>query len=90
MLSASGRIDFIRGSERRSDPEHYREESNRSSVDWRLPCALPLAEATAQRIGSILSLRRGDVDLDRLPHGWIRFKAENQKTGHEHWAALSR
>ena len=61
-----------------------------SEVDWRLPCALSLAEATAQRIGSILSLRRGDVDLDRLPHGWIRFKAEHQKTGHEHWAALSR
>ena len=58
-------------------------------VDWRLPLALALAEATGQRIGSILRLRRSDVDLDRLPFGQVVFRAENQKTGFEHWVPLS-
>ena len=53
-------------------------------VDWRLPLALTLAESTGQRIGSILALRRSDIDLDRLPHGRVRFRAESQKTGYEH------
>ena len=58
-------------------------------VDWRLPLALALAEATGQRIGSILRLRRSDVDLDGLPFGQVVFRAENQKTGFEHWVPLS-
>ena len=58
-------------------------------VDWRLPLALALAEGTGQRIGSILRLRRSDVDLDRLPFGRVVFRAENQKTGFEHWVPLS-
>jgi integrase len=58
-------------------------------VDWRLPLALALAEGTGQRIGSILQLRRSDVDLDRLPFGRVVFRAENQKTGFEHWVPLS-
>ncbi len=58
-------------------------------VDWRLPLALTLAESTGQRIGSILTLRRSDVALDRLPHGRIRFRAENQKTGYEHGVPLA-
>jgi integrase len=57
-------------------------------VDRRLPCALALAECTGHRIGSILSLRRADVELDRLPYGWIRFRPEWQKTGWEHRSAL--
>jgi integrase len=60
-----------------------------AEVDWRLPLALALAESTGQRIGSIMSVRRGDVDLDRLPYGRILFRAENQKTGFEHWVPLS-
>ncbi len=58
-------------------------------MDWRLPLALALAESTGRRIGSILQLRRSDVDLDRLPFGRVVFRAENQKTGFEHWLPLS-
>jgi integrase len=58
-------------------------------VDWRLPCALSLAESTGQRISSILRLQRRDIDLEREPHGWIRFRAENQKTGVEHSIPLT-
>jgi len=58
-------------------------------VDWRLPLALSLAESTGQRISSILGLQRRDVDLDRGPSGRVLFRAENQKTGFEHWVPLS-
>jgi integrase len=58
-------------------------------IDWRLPCALHLAESAGRRIGSITKLRRDDVDLDRLPHGWVRFRAEHDKTGHEQWVPLT-
>jgi integrase len=60
-----------------------------AEVDWRLPLALALAESTGQRIGSILQLRRSDVDLDGLPFGRVAFRAENQKTAFEHWVPLS-
>ena len=58
-------------------------------IDWRMPAALSLAEATGQRVSSILRLQRGDIDLERRPHGWIRFRAENQKTGVEHAVPLA-
>lgn len=58
-------------------------------VDWRLPLALTLAESTGRRIGAILKLRRDDVELDRLPHGWLRFRAEHDKTGHEQYVPLT-
>ena len=58
-------------------------------VDWRLPLALTLAESTGRRIGAILKLRCEDVDLDRLPYGWIRFRAEHDKTGHEQWVPIT-
>jgi integrase len=58
-------------------------------VDWRLPAVLSLAESTGQRISSILRIKRGDIDLERQPHGWIRFRAENQKTGVEHSLPLT-
>ena len=58
-------------------------------VDWRLPAVLTLAEATGQRIGSILKLRRGDVDLESIPHAKIRFRAEDQKTGFDHSVPLA-
>ncbi len=58
-------------------------------VDPRLPLALTLAEATGRRIGAILKLRIEDLDLDRLPYGWLRFRAEHDKTGHEQWVPLT-
>ncbi len=58
-------------------------------VDWRLPLALTLAESTGRRLSSILHLRREDVDLDRIPHGWVRFDAAFDKTGHEAWVPLT-
>ncbi len=58
-------------------------------VDPRLPLALALAEATGRRIGAILKLRIEDLDLDRLPYGWLRFRAEHDKTGHEQWVPLT-
>lgn len=57
-------------------------------ADSRLPLALTLAESTGRRVGAILKLRRSDLDLDRLPHGRIRFRAEHDKTGHEQWVPL--
>jgi integrase len=58
-------------------------------VDPRLPLALTLAESTGRRIGAILKLRHEDLDLDRLPYGWLRFRAEHDKTGHEQWVPLA-
>ena len=57
-------------------------------MDWRLPLALVLAESTGQRAGAILQLQRSDLDLSRLPYGWIGFRAEVQKTEYEHYMAL--
>ncbi len=48
-----------------------------------------LVESTGQRIGSILGLRRRDVDLKRRPFGWLKFRAERQKSGYEHWVPLT-
>lgn len=53
-------------------------------VDWRLPLLLALLESTGQRVGSLLALERRDIDLNRGPNGWIRFRASAQKTGHAH------
>jgi len=35
------------------------------------------------------ALRCEDVDLDRLPYGWIRFRAEHDKTGNEQWVPIT-
>ena len=59
-------------------------------VDWRLPLALALAESTGQRISAILQLRREDLALERLPYGWVQFRAEHQKNGCDHWVPLTR
>jgi integrase len=58
-------------------------------IDWRLPLALTLAESTGRRLSSILNLRRGHVDLDRLPYGWLKFDAESDKIGREAWVPLA-
>ena len=57
-------------------------------MDWRLPAALVLAESTGQRVGAILKLQQDDIDLSRLPYGWVEFRAEVQKTEYEHLMAL--
>ncbi|MGH7671381.1 MAG: tyrosine-type recombinase/integrase [Gemmatimonadales bacterium] len=59
-------------------------------VDWRLPLALTLAESTGQRISAILHLRREDLALERLPYGWVQFRAEHQKNGCDHWVPLTK
>lgn len=59
-------------------------------VDWRLPAALALAESTGQRISSILKLKRRDIDFGRAPDGWLRFRAEYQKTGYDHQVPLTK
>jgi len=59
-------------------------------VDWRLPLAVALAESTGQRISAILQLGREDVALDRLPYGWVEFRAEHQKNGCDHWVPLTK
>ncbi|HVH69244.1 MAG TPA: tyrosine-type recombinase/integrase [Gemmatimonadales bacterium] len=61
-----------------------------SAVDWRLPLALALAESTGQRISAILHLRREDLALERLPYGWVQFRAEHQKNGCDHWVPLTK
>jgi integrase len=58
-------------------------------VDWRLPLALTLAESTGRRLSSILNLRREDLDLDRLTHGWLKFDAVFDKIGREAWVPLA-
>ncbi len=53
------------------------------SVDWRLPLALTLAESTGRRVSAILKLQVSDVDLNREPFGWLKFRSENDKIGKE-------
>ncbi len=60
------------------------------AVDWRLPLALALAESTGQRISAILHLRGEDLALERLPYGWVQFRAEHQKNGCDHGVPLTR
>ena len=58
-------------------------------VDWRLPAALHITESYGRRIGGTVKTRRDDLDLDREPYGWIRFRAANDKAGHEQWVPLT-
>src|SRR5260370_18298413 len=60
------------------------------AVDWRLPLAVALAESTGQRISAILHLRGEDLALERLPYGWVQFRAEHQKNGCDHGVPLTR
>ncbi len=50
-------------------------------VDWRFRVALVLAHETGHRIGAIRKLRWSDVDFDGRA---VRWRAEHDKTGHEH------
>ncbi len=52
-----------------------------AQVDWRFRVALVLAHETGHRIGAIRKLRWSDVDFDGRA---VRWRAEHDKTGHEH------
>jgi integrase len=55
-------------------------------VDWRFHVALVLAHETGHRIGAIRRLRWSDVDLDERR---IRWRAETEKNGHEHFTPMT-
>jgi integrase len=48
--------------------------------------ALILAHETGHRIGAIRKLQWSDIDLER---GLIRWRAENEKTGYEHYTPVT-
>ena len=50
-------------------------------MDWRFRVALVIAHETGHRIGAIRQLRWSDIDLEART---IRWRAEHEKTGHEH------
>ena len=50
-------------------------------MDWRFRVALVIAHETGHRIGAIRQLRWSDIDMERRT---IRWRAEHEKTGHEH------
>ncbi|MYE35273.1 MAG: site-specific integrase [Gemmatimonadales bacterium] len=55
-------------------------------VDWRFHVALVLAHETGHRIGAIRKLRWTDIDIEGRT---IRWRAEHEKTGYEHWTPLT-
>ena len=50
-------------------------------MDWRFRVALVIAHETGHRIGAIRQLRWSDIDMEGRT---IRWRAEHEKTGHEH------
>ena len=50
-------------------------------MDWRFRVALVIAHETGHRIGAIRQLRWSDIDMESKT---IRWRAEHEKTGHEH------
>ena len=55
-------------------------------VDWRFHVALVLAHEGGHRIGAIRNLRWTDIDLEGET---VRWRAEHEKTGYEHWTPLT-
>ena len=55
-------------------------------VDWRFHVALVLAHETGHRIGAIRNLTWADIDLEGET---VRWRAEHEKTGYEHWTPLT-
>ena len=55
-------------------------------VGWRFHAALVLAHETGHRIGAIRQLRWTDIDYERRE---VRWRAEHEKTGHEHVTPLT-
>ena len=50
-------------------------------MDWRFRVALVIAHETGHRIGAIRQLRWSGIDMEGRT---IRWRAEHEKTGHEH------
>ena len=50
-------------------------------MDWRFRVALVIVHETGHRIGAIRQLRWSDINMERRT---IRWRAEHEKTGHEH------
>ncbi len=57
-----------------------------NGIDWRFHVALVLAHETGHRIGAIRQLRWSDVALEARS---IRWRANTEKTGHEHVTPLT-
>ena len=55
-------------------------------VDWRFHVAFVLAHETGHRIGAIRNLRWSDIDFEGRE---VRWRAEHEKTGHEHVTPLT-
>ncbi|MDE0256881.1 MAG: tyrosine-type recombinase/integrase [Gammaproteobacteria bacterium] len=55
-------------------------------VGWRFRVALVLAHETGHRIGAIRQLRWSDIDFEGRE---VRWRAEHEKTGHEHVTPLT-
>lgn len=55
-------------------------------VDWRFYVAFVLAHETGHRIKAIRHLRWGDVDLE---NGWLTWRGDEDKIGHEHRTPLT-
>ena len=55
-------------------------------VGWRFHVALVLAHETGHRIGAIRQLRWSDIDFEGRE---VRWRAEHEKTGHEHATPLT-
>ncbi len=55
-------------------------------IGWRFHVALVLAHETGHRIGAIRQLRWSDIDFEGRE---VRWRAEHEKTGHEHVTPLT-
>ena len=55
-------------------------------MDWRFNVALILAHETGHRIGAIRMLRWSDIDTE---NELIRWRAESEKTGYEHYTPIT-
>ncbi|MDE0081127.1 MAG: tyrosine-type recombinase/integrase, partial [Gammaproteobacteria bacterium] len=64
-----------------SDDEYEAMLKVSDRVNWRFRVALVLAHETGHRIGAIRNLRWSDIDFAGLE---VRWRAEHEKTGHEH------
>ena len=56
------------------------------TMDWRFRVALVVAHETGHRIGAIRQLRWSDIDME---HETIRWRAEHEKTGYEHYTPVT-
>lgn len=71
---------------RLSDERYRKMLEVADEVDWRFKLALVLAHETGHRSKAIRHLRWSEVDLDR---GLVQWRAESDKTAHEHVTPLT-